>query len=47
MQFKFNQTILNSLSERMKLEEIPLTEDLKKKDSLSKEKKINFIKVKK
>jgi len=40
MQFKFNQTILNSLSERMKLEEIPLTEDLKKKDSLSKEKKI-------
>lgn len=37
MEFKFNQIIFNSLSERMKLEEIPLSQDLKSKDSFNKE----------
>jgi len=39
--FKFNHIIFNSLSERMKLEEIPLPEDIKNKDSFDKERSIN------
>lgn len=40
MEFKFNQIIFNSLSEKMLLEELPLPQDLKSKDSFNKERSI-------